>query len=215
MGRLTLLLAATGMALLLITGVALADTFNCFANRGCIGTDGPDTLNGSTGDDFPMDARQDDDELFGDEGHDYMLGDASAAPGGVNDTSTLTDGNDLVKGGPGFDGVVGYGGDDELSGGASGDFIFAEESSLNEGEDIVNGGRGNDFIQAADGVKDTISCGKGKNDAVVFDTGGIDTVANNCEIENPDFEEFSSAAEASSGAAAKMGAEKVDALRAR
>jgi len=211
MRRLTLLLAAMGTALLLITGVALADTFDCFANRGCVGTDGPDTLNGSGGGD-DMDARQDDDELFGNEGDDFMRGDASVAPDGINGTSTLTDGNDLLKGGPGFDVLVGYGGNDELGGGRSGDFIFAEESSLNEGEDIVNGGRGNDFIEARDGVKDTINCGRGKFDVAFFDTGGIDTVVN-CEFENPDFEGFSSSAAPS--VSAKMSADKVDALRAR
>jgi Ca2+-binding RTX toxin-like protein len=196
-----------GMALLLSAGVAFADTFECFANRACIGTDGPDTLNGSTGSDS-MDARQDDDELFGNEGHDFMSGDAFAAPN--NDTST--DGNDLVTGGPGFDDMVGYGGGDELLGGANGDFIFAEESSANKGEDIVKGGRGNDFIQAIDETKDTISCGKGKNDVAFFDEG-IDTVANNCEHKNPDFEELSSSA--ASSTPAKVSAERVNALRAR
>jgi hypothetical protein len=209
MRRLTLLLVTTGMALLLITGVAVADTFDCFAFRLCMGTDGPDTLNGSSGSD-DMDAGQDDDELFGNEGDDFMKGDAYAAPDGINGTST--DGNDLLKGGPGFDGLVGYGGDDELRSGANGDYIFAEESSLNEGEDIVYGGRGHDFIEAKDGVKDTINCGRGKFDAAFFDTGGIDTVVN-CEFENPDFEGFSSAA--APPAAAKMSAEKADALRAR
>jgi Ca2+-binding RTX toxin-like protein len=207
MRRLTLLLATMGMALLLCAGVAFADTFDCIANRGCIGTNGPDTLNGSTGNDF-MDAMQDDDELFGNEGHDFISGDAFAAPN--NDTST--DGNDLLKGGRGFDEMVGYGGADEFSGGANGDFIFAEESSENEGEDIVKGGRGNDFILAVDETKDTISCGKGKNDVAIFDEG-IDTVANNCEHKNPDFEEFSSSA--ASSTPAKVSGEKVDALRAR
>jgi len=202
MKRLTLLLAVMGMALLLSAGVAFADTFDCIANRGCIGTNGPDTLNGSTGDDF-MDAMQDDDELFGNEGHDSMYGDAFAAPN--NDTST--DGDDLLEGGPGFDDMTGYGGADEFSGGANGDFIFAEESSENEGEDTVNSGGGNDFIQAIDQTKDTINCGKGKRDIAFFDKG-IDTVANNCEDRNPDFGELSSSA-------ASSGTKMVNTLRAR
>jgi hypothetical protein len=202
MKRLTLLLAVMGMALLLSAGVAFADTFDCIANRGCIGTDGPDTLNGSTGDDF-MDAMQDDDELFGNEGHDSMSGDAFAAPN--NDTST--DGDDLLEGGPGFDDMTGYGGADEFSGGANGDFIFAEESSENEGEDTVNSGGGNDFIQAIDQTKDTINCGKGKRDIAFFDKG-IDTVANNCEFKNRfPMEEFSRAA--------SSGTKMVNTLRAR
>jgi hypothetical protein len=204
MKRLALLLATMSMALLLSAGVALADTINCTANRACIGTDGPDTLNGSTGNDF-MDARQDDDELFGIEGHDFMSGDAFDAPN--NDTST--DGNDVVRGGPGFDELVGYGGSDLLSGGRAGDFIFAEESSVNEGEDTVNSGRGNDFIEARDGVKDTINCGKGNTDIVFFDKGGVDTVANNCEFKNQ-FPE-----EGLSSAASSATTEKVSTLRAR
>ena len=197
------------MALLLSAGVAFADTFDCIANRGCTGTDGPDTLNGSSGGDY-MDARQDSDELFGNEGYDIMLGDAFDAPG--NDTST--DGNDLLKGGPSFDELVGYGGADVLSGGDNSDFFFAEESSENEGEDTVNGGRGNEYILAKDGVKDTINCGPGNTDIVFFDRGGVDTVADNCEYQNqfPDFEGFSSAA---SSTPEKVSAEEVSALRAR
>ena len=202
MKRLTLLLAVMGMALLLSAGVAFAATFDCIANRGCIGTNGPDTLNGSTGDDF-MDAMQDDDELFGNEGHDSMYGDAFAAPN--NDTST--DGDDHLEGGPGFDDMTGYGGADEFSGGANGDFIFAEESSENEGEDTVNSGGGNDFIQAIDQTKDTINCGKGKRDIAFFDKG-IDTVANNCEFKNRfPMEEFSRAA--------SSGTKMANTLRAR
>jgi Ca2+-binding RTX toxin-like protein len=202
MKRLTLLLAVMGMALLLSAGVAFAATFDCIANRGCIGTNGPDTLNGSTGDDF-MDAMQDDDELFGNEGHDSMYGDAFAAPN--NDTST--DGDDHLEGGSGFDDMTGYGGADEYLGGANGDFIFAEESSENEGEDTVDSGGSNDFIAAQDGVKDTISCGKGKRDVALFDKG-IDTVANNCEFKNRfPVEQFSRAA--------SSGTKMVNTLRAR
>lgn len=206
MRRLTLLLAAMGMALLLITGVAIADTVNCIGGRGCVGTDGPDKLIGSDGND-DMDARQDDDRLIGNEGHDWMLGDAYAAPN--NDTST--DGDDIIRGGPGFDGMAGLGGDDLLIGGDRADYIFAEESSENEGEDVVYGNMGNDWIEAKDEVKDTINCGLGTHDVVFFDEGGIDTVTN-CEHKNPDFGGFSVA---SSSTAGKVDAEKVNALRAR
>ena len=210
MRRLTLLLVATGTALLLSAGLAFAATYECTSGRACIGTDGPDTLNGSSGVDPYMDGRQGDDELFANEG-DYanLQGDAFDAP----DNDTSTDGDDLLKGGPGWDEMAGFGGSDEFLGGARGDFIFAEESSANEGEDTVKSGRGNDFILAVDEAKDTISCGKGKNDVAFFDTGGIDTVADNCEHRNPDFEEFSRSAAPSTSAAAN--AEKVSALRAR
>jgi len=211
MRRLTLLLAAVGTALLLSAGLAFAATYDCFAGRACIGTDGPDTLNGSSGWDY-MDGRQGDDGLFGNESGDFMSGDAFDAPG--NDTST--DGDDLLRGGPGWDEMVGYGGDDELYGGLQGDFIFAEETAANEGEDTVYGNRGDDFILARDGVKDAIECGKGNTDVAFFDKDGIDIVSNDCEYKNeyPDFEEFSSAA-ASSDAPEKVSAKKLDALRAR
>ena len=188
------MLAAMGVALLLSAGLAFAATYDCTAGRACVGTEGPDTLNGSSGVDPYMDGRQDDDELFANGGeYAYLQGDAFDAP----DNDTTTDG------------------DDTFSGGARGDFIFAEETSQNKGEDTVNGGRGNDYIEARDEVRDTINCGRGTMDVVFFDMGGIDTVKN-CEYKNkwPDFEEFSSAA-ASSDAPEKVSAKKLDALRAR
>lgn len=210
MKRLPLLLAMMGMALLLGAGVAIADTVNCIAGRGCIGTDGPDRLIGSRGSDY-MDAEQESDRLFGNERHDVMYGDTFAAP----DNDTSTDGNDLVRGGPGFDELVGYGGNDVLVGGDNADFMFAEESSENKGEDIVRGNLGDDYILARDGVEDTIDCGGGNTDIAFFDKGGIDTVADNCEYKNryPDFEGFSKTA--ASSTPAKVSAKKLDALRAR
>jgi Ca2+-binding RTX toxin-like protein len=211
MRRITLLLAAMGTALLLSAGLALAATYDCFAGRACIGTDGPDTLIGTSSWDY-MDGRQGDDRLFGNERGDEMSGDAWDAP--VNGTST--DGDDLLRGGPSWDFMAGYGGDDELYGGLGGDFIFAEEASANGGEDTVYGSKGNDYIEARDETKDAIDCGRGNTDVAFFDKGGIDTVSDNCEYRNewPDFEEPSSAA-ASSSAADKVGAKKLDALRAR
>jgi hypothetical protein len=49
--------------------------------------------------------------------------------------------------------------------------------------DTVKGGKGNDGIDAADGFKDFIDCGKGKQDTVFFDVGK-DKVTN-CERRNP------------------------------
>ena len=212
MRQLTLLLAAMSMALLLSAGLAFAATYDCTAGRACIGTEEADTLNGSDGYDPYIDGRQGDDELFANEGdYAFLQGDAFAAP----DNDTTTDGNDLLRGGPGYDEMAGFGGNDEFYGGLRQDFIFAEETSENRGEDIVKSGKGNDFVQAVDEIKDTISCGKGKQDVAFFDKGGIDTVANNCEYKNryPDFEEFSSSA--SSSTLEKVTTEKVNALRAR
>src|SRR5215207_9015262 len=174
MRRLSLLLALVVTALVVISGVAIADTINCFSDRICVGTDGPDTLNGTSHFDY-LDARQGNDVLYGHEGYDVLDGDAYDAP------DTSTDGNDRLGGGQNYDELYGYGGNDKLLGRSGGDFIFAEESSENEGEDVVRGGEGNDWILARDGVKDTILCGLGKHDTVFFDNGGIDTVSNSCE----------------------------------
>ena len=100
---------------------------------------------------------------------------------------TSTDGDNRLFGGAGFDGMVGYGGDDLLSGGARSDFIDAKENSENPCEDIVRGGRGRDFIDAIDKSKDTINCGKGTKDEVFYDEN-LDTVEN-CEIVNIQYPE--------------------------
>jgi Ca2+-binding RTX toxin-like protein len=204
MKRLILLLATMGMALLLSTSLALAATYNCTAGRACIGTEGRDTLNGSNGFDPYMDGRQGDDRLFANDGrYAYMQGDAFDPP----DNDTSTDGDDLLKGGPGSDEMAGLGGSDTFRGRASGDFIFAEETSKNKGNDDVVGGGGNDYILARDGIRDTINCGGGKWDVAFFDKGGTDKV-DNCEYKNQfpggEFSRVSTSA-----------AEKVSALRAR
>jgi Ca2+-binding RTX toxin-like protein len=198
------LLAITGMALVAITGVALADTFDCFSGRACIGTNGPDTLYGTSSYDN-MDARQGNDVLYGHERYDFMSGDAYDA----RDSST--DGNDRVGGGQSFDEMYGYGGNDRLLGRSGGDLIYAEESSENPGEDIVRGEEGNDYILARDGAKDTISCGKGKHDTVFFDAGGIDTVLDGCERKRGGVYR----AAATHGASEKVGAKELEALRTR
>ena len=189
-----------GMALCLSAGVAFALTVDCTAGRGCVGTDGPDTLNGSAGGD-DMDGRQDGDDLFGNDGSDWMSGDAYAP------ADTSTDGDDRILGGIGGDGMVGYGGDDQLSGGEGRDFIDARENSDNPGEDTVTGGRSNDFIDAIDQTRDTINCGAGTRDAVFYDKN-LDTI-DRCEDARTSYpeEEFFKATYAASG--------RVNDLRAR
>jgi Ca2+-binding RTX toxin-like protein len=204
MRRLSLLLAIVVTTLVTIAGVAFADTIDCFANRICVGTDGPDTLNGTSRSDY-LKALQGSDVLYGHEGYDVLDGDNFEAP------DTSTDGNDRLGGGQNYDELYGYGGNDKLLGRSGGDFIFAEESSENEGEDVVRGEEGNDYILARDGVKDTISCGTGKYDSVRFDQG-IDTVSNSCERKRGG---VYSATSASSGATEEVSATELEALRAR
>jgi Ca2+-binding RTX toxin-like protein len=204
MRRLSLLLAIVVTALVVISGVALADTIDCIANRICVGTDGPDTLYGTSQSDY-LQGLQGNDQLYGREGYDTLDGDAFEA----RDTST--DGNDRLGGGQKYDELYGYGGNDKYLGRWGGDLIFAEESSENEGEDVVWAGEGNDYILARDGVKDTIGCGTGKYDTVFFDQG-IDTVSDSCERKRGG---VYSAASASSGATEEVSAQELEALRAR
>ena len=64
MRRLGILLAIMGMSLVAVAGMALADTVDCFPDRACVGTDGPDLLDGTSSDD-DMDARQGNDVMYG------------------------------------------------------------------------------------------------------------------------------------------------------
>jgi Ca2+-binding RTX toxin-like protein len=208
MKRLTIVLAVMGM-LLLSAGVAFALTVNCTANRACIGTDDDDTLNGSSGVDY-MQGRQGSDDLFANDGQ-FASMEGDAFDPANNDTST--DGDDFLKGGPGWDSMVGFGGADTYYGKAKGDFMFAEESSVNKGEDIVYGNRGNDWIEARDETKDTIDCGGGKHDVVFFDEGLDEVALSTCEHKNPDF--GGGIGVASSTTAEKVDAEEVSTLRAR
>ena len=180
MKRLAVLLTITALASLLSAGVAFALTVDCIEGRGCLGTDGPDTLNGSAGYD-DMDARQAGDDLYGGGGPDWMSGDTY----GPADSST--DGEDRMFGGAGSDGMVGYGGGDLLSGGIGRDYIYAVEHSNGPGEDTVRGGKGDDFIEAIDKTRDTIDCGVGEKDRVYCDKD-LDTIQG-CEIARVRYQE--------------------------
>jgi Ca2+-binding RTX toxin-like protein len=83
--------------------------------------------------------------------------------------------------------VNGDGGDDRLVGGRGDDTVNGADGedvvSGNPGNDRLNGGAGNDRIEAVDGIRDSISCGNGPRDVVVFDSG-VDRF-NNCEIRKP------------------------------
>ena len=109
MKRAMVLVGAVAMVVLLSAGLALAATYNCTAGRACIGTGERDTLNGSGGSDPYMDGRQGDDKLVANAGSFAHLQGDAFDPAKNN---TKTDGDDLLKGGPGFDEMIGYGGAD-------------------------------------------------------------------------------------------------------
>jgi Tol biopolymer transport system component len=96
--------------------------------------------------------------IVGTSGPDYLPG------GGGNDTIQGLAGNDTILGGAGDDRLFGGPGNDVIDGGP--------------GEDTISGGPGNDTVRAADGVKDTVDCGPGRDHATV---DAIDVVKN-CEL---------------------------------
>ena len=77
------------------------------------------------------------------------------AGGGHDDTIEGLDGNDTLVGGAGDDRIEGGAGNDIITGGAGADKLF--------------GGAGSDTIYAADGERDTIDCGAGRDRVVADD----------------------------------------------
>jgi Ca2+-binding RTX toxin-like protein len=172
MRRVALVLGAMALALLLASGVALA------VNK--IGTDGPDTLRGTNGDDNLIGKGGNDvlhslngrDTLLGGSGKDCLLcrarhefrffaGDKNLLGG---------TGNDLIWTGKGSDDVVGAEGNDLLI-----DDGFREFS-----KDHFSGGPGNDVIDVMHyrSARDRVVCGGGF-DRVAADSN--DVVAPDCE----------------------------------
>ncbi len=151
---------------------------------GILGGGGLDTVSGLSGDDC----------LFGQVGNDLVVG----GPGNDNangdrDNDTVQgdegsdsvrgqNGNDKVFGGDGDDPkVTGGAGDDKVSGGAGDDLLKGDGGNdvldLGSGEDFVHSGGGADKIDAADGDKDRVICGTGKDVAKV---DPVDTVDEDC-----------------------------------
>jgi Tol biopolymer transport system component len=97
--------------------------------------------------------------IVGTAGRDYL-------PGGGHD--------DVIYGEAGNDTIVGGAGDDRLYGGRGNDVITG-----GPGADRIDGGPGSDSIDVADGERDVVECGDGR-DRVVADA--YDIVAKSCEI---------------------------------
>jgi hypothetical protein len=109
MKRTGLLFAATLLALVVSSGVALAATVSCEAGVECFGTKQADTLNGSLSDDY-MFGRGRSDTLKGFGGTDYLYGQRGA---------------DTLFGGSGaWDHLVGGPGNDTLSGEEGADIYY-------------------------------------------------------------------------------------------
>jgi Ca2+-binding RTX toxin-like protein len=160
-----MLLSTMALAVLMVSGVALAVDKTCQADTDCLGTAQADNLTGSSGND----------RILGLGGPDVILG-----KGGEDDLSG-GGGGDEVRGGGGADNIQGGGGVDHLFGGKGNEKAIDGGPGIigGPGPDSLNGGGGDDFILAAnDGSSDNISCGASSGqggDIVAFDqdNGGI------------------------------------------
>ena len=84
--------------------------------------------------------------------------------------------DDFIEGAGGNDTLVGGAGDDRIDGGPGNDIITG-----GAGADHLNGGPGSDTIYAADGERDIIDCGPGRDRVVADD---VDKTVN-CEVVVP------------------------------
>jgi hypothetical protein len=116
-----------------------------------MGTAKPDALSGSAFGDV-LTGLGGNDRLAGAAGDDCVLGD---------------DGNDRLSGGPGNDDVRGLRGDDVVRGDAGNDQVLggpgADTLVGGTGTDTLKGGPGNDRLDAADGRRETVACGPGRD----------------------------------------------------
>jgi hypothetical protein len=113
------------------------------------------------------------DHIIGTNRADHLDGHAG------NDSIRGRGGGDSLRGGRGNDSVDGGAGNDSIRGQKGGDTLIGGPGNDNEfggrGHDRINitarrgetGGAGNDVIHARDGTADEISCGSGRDKAIV------------------------------------------------
>jgi uncharacterized delta-60 repeat protein len=113
------------------------------------------------------------DTLLGLGGNDTLFGDACGVRAKTLSAAATTGGNDKLDGGDGNDKLFGAGGNDTLKGGKGNDILNGGrgKDKLNggKGKDRYRGGSGNDSINAKDGVREKVDCGKGKKDRATVD----------------------------------------------
>jgi hypothetical protein len=130
-----------------ITGTRFGDKIEGRRGSDTIaGLSGYDCLAGGSGNDR-LDGGAGNDRLSGGAGNDVLRGSAG------DDTLLGGSGNDVLVAGAGTDTLIGGAGNDKLIGGRGTDGFFA--------------GPGNDVIDAADGLKETVHCGPGRDFALV------------------------------------------------
>jgi Ca2+-binding RTX toxin-like protein len=103
------------------------------------------------------------------------------------------EGNDSIVGLESSDELYGDEGNDSIQGGDHSDQLYGDEGNdtIDDSEpvfdaDFIFGHGGNDTIEVQEGDNgaNTVDCGPGQKDKVVFDQG-VDTVRKNCEIRTP------------------------------
>jgi Ca2+-binding RTX toxin-like protein len=189
-------LVLAGLAILLTSGVALANKpIDCSGGL-CDGTAKDDTMNG-TADPDDINARRGDDGVYGLGSEDFLYGrrGGDTLQAGSDDDALYGDfGNDKLRGGAGADVLRGDDdfeqyknmvGRDRLFGGNGADELYGYY-----GDDKLVGGEGNDIINAHDEPpskwEDYIDCGPGR-DTVYFDKGfdKLRRFGINCEVKKP------------------------------
>jgi Ca2+-binding RTX toxin-like protein len=153
--------------------------------RDCLfGEDGNDELSGNEGDDAEF-GGPGSDRVFGDAGDDELRGGAGVdhvRGSSGNDRLYGEAGNDFLDGGSNNDRLSGGAGRDSLIGGAGNDTVTGGSGNDSidggKGANRISGGAGNDKIKAANGRRDRITCGSGR-DTVKADR--TDRVAKDCE----------------------------------
>jgi Ca2+-binding RTX toxin-like protein len=189
-------LVLAGLAILLTSGVALANKPIDCSGGPCDGTEKDDTMHGTAAPD-DIDARRGDDGVYGLGSDDFLYGrrGADTLQAGSDDDALYGDfGNDKLRGGAGADVLRGDDdfeqyknmiGRDRLSGGNGADELYGYY-----GDDKLVGGEGNDIINAHDEPpskwEDDIDCGPGR-DTVYFDKGfdKLRRFGLNCEVKKP------------------------------
>ena len=169
--RARMLAVTAGLVCLMCASVAYAVTLN--------GTNGPEALFGTTGDDT-IDAKGGVDIVFGLSGDDRIEGGGGGdiihadgtCPAGAQDPAACQQiggrGNDRIDGNAGDDNIGGDKGDDRINGGSGLDNIQA-----GSGKDTIDAGDGNDTV-AGQGGADRITGGAGTDDLIAG--AGDDTV---------------------------------------
>ncbi len=155
------------------------------ADDGIFGSGGVDAIAGLSGNDCLF-GQGGVDTLNGDDGNDKVQGnrDGDVVNGGAGaDDVRGQSGNDTVNGGPDDDKkITGGAGNDKVNGGSGEDYIRGDGGNdtidLGSGEDLVLAGGGADEVFAADGDKDVVLCGTGKDVAHVDPKDVVDEDCN-------------------------------------